>query len=142
MDVHSKEIRSYNMSRIKSKDTTLEISVRKYLFSKGFRYRTNDKRYPGKPDIVLPKYNTVIFINGCFWHMHSNCVDFSFPKTNIEFWRKKLQMNKQHDEDVVQQLHNMNWNVIVLWQCELKREKFNNTMQELEKILKNNERSK
>lgn len=90
MDVHSKKTRSYNMSHVRSKDTGPEIMVRKYLFSKGFRYRKNDKRYPGSPDIVLPKYKTVIFVNGCFWHMHIGCRDFSMPKSNESFWKKSL----------------------------------------------------
>lgn len=140
MDVHSRETRSYNMSKIRSQDTKPEIKVRKYLFSKGFRFRKNDKRYPGKPDILLPKYNTVIFINGCFWHMHIGCSDFSLPKTNTEFWQKKLEKNKRRDENIIQQLCDMNWNVIILWQCELKGENFNITMEKLEKSLKENER--
>lgn len=142
MDVHSKEIRSYNMSKIRSENTKPEIKVRKYLFSKGFRYRKNDKRYPGKPDIVLPKYNTMVFINGCFWHMHIGCSDFSLPKTNTDFWKKKLENNKRRDENVVQQLQKMNWNVIVLWQCELKGENFDNTMEKLVKSLRENKRRK
>lgn len=140
MDVHSRETRSYNMSKIRSQDTKPEIKVRKYLFSKGFRFRKNDKRYPGKPDIVLPKYNTVIFINGCFWHMHIDCSDFSLPKTNTDFWQKKLENNKRRDEKVVQQLYDMNWNVIILWQCELKGDIFNITMEKLDKTLKENEK--
>ena len=142
MDVHSKEIRSYNMSKIRSENTKPEIKVRKHLFSKGFRYRKNDKRYPGKPDIVLPKYNTMVFINGCFWHMHIGCSDFSLPKTNTDFWKKKLENNKRRDENVVQQLQKMNWNVIVLWQCELKGENFDNTMEKLVKSLRENKRRK
>lgn len=133
MDNHSKETRSYNMSRIRSKDTKPEIMVRRYLFSKGYRFRKNDKRYPGKPDIVLPKYKTVIFVNGCFWHMHSGCSGFSLPKTNTDFWRNKLENNKRRDEVVVQLLQDMNWNVIVLWQCELKTKNFDITMKNLEK---------
>lgn len=140
MDVHSRETRSYNMSKIRSQDTKPEIKVRKYLFSKGFRFRKNDKRYPGKPDIVLPKYNTVIFINGCFWHMHIGCSDFSLPKTNTEFWQKKLENNKRRDENVIRQLYDMNWNVIILWQCELKGKYLNITMEKLEKTLKENEK--
>ena len=128
MDVHSKEIRSYNMSKIRSENTKPEIK--------------NDNRYPGKPDIVLPKYNTMVFINGCFWHMHIGCSDFSLPKTNTDFWKKKLENNKRRDENVVQQLQKMNWNVIVLWQCELKGENFDNTMEKLVKSLRENKRRK
>jgi DNA mismatch endonuclease (patch repair protein) len=88
---HSKEVRSYNMSRIRSKDTKPEEIVRKFLFSKGFRYRKNDRRYPGCPDIVLPKYRTVVFINGCFWHCHEGCSDFVIPKSNQGYWVPKLE---------------------------------------------------
>lgn len=131
LDVHSKEMRSYNMSQIRSKDTKPEVKVRKYLFSHGFRYRKNDKRYPGHPDIVLPKYHTIIFINGCFWHMHIGCKDFSIPKSNTEFWSKKLKRNYEHDQKVYQQLRNLGWNIIVLWQCELKNSTFENRMKQL-----------
>ena len=93
MDVHDKKTRSYNMSRIKGKNTKPEEIVRKYLFSKGFRYRKNDKRLPGTPDIVLPKYKTVIFVNGCFWHGHEGCKYFVWPKNNADFWKKKLEDN-------------------------------------------------
>lgn len=88
-DNHTKEIRSRNMSHIRSENTKPEEKVRKYLFSKGFRYRKNDKRYPGKPDIVLPKYNTIIFINGCFWHKH-NCAWFVWPSSNKDYWTAKI----------------------------------------------------
>lgn len=90
MDNHTKEQRHYNMSKIRSKDTTPEEKVRKYLFSQGFRYRKNDKRYPGHPDIVLPKYKTAIFVNGCFWHMHG-CKEFVLPKSNLDYWIPKLE---------------------------------------------------
>lgn len=120
MDVHSKETRSYNMSNIRSKDTKPEAAVRKFLFSRGYRYRKNDSRYPGHPDIVLPKYKTVVFVNGCFWHMHSGCSGFSMPKTNTDFWRAKLERNKKRDEEVISQLELLGWKVIVIWQCEIK----------------------
>lgn len=136
MDVHSKHIRSYNMSQIKCKDTKPEIQVRKYLFSKGFRYRKNDKRYPGHPDIVLPKYKTIIFVNGCFWHMHKDCKDFSLPKTNTEFWRNKLERNQAHDDIIYNQLKNMGWNIIVIWQCEIKNGLFEQRMEHIVNDLK------
>lgn len=120
-DVHSIETRSYNMSRIKSQDTKPETMVRKYLFSQGLRYRKNDKRYPGQPDIVLPKYKTVVFINGCFWHMHEGNPCFVMPKTRQEYWYPKLQKNKQRDIDNIATLINDGWRVIVVWECELKR---------------------
>ena len=119
-DVHSVEVRSYNMSRIRSKDTKPEELVRKYLFSKGFRYRKNDVRLPGKPDIVLPKYKTVIFVNGCFWHGHQGCRYFVWPKNNAEFWKKKISDNIQRDDKICRLLKELGWNVIVIWECELK----------------------
>lgn len=122
MDNHSIEQRHYNMSRINSKNTKPEEIVRKFLFSHGFRYRKNDKRYPGHPDIVLPKYKTVIFVNGCFWHMH-DCKEFVLPKSNLEYWLPKLERNKQRDKENVEKLQSLGWNVVVVWECELKDEK-------------------
>ena len=118
-DIHSPEIRSYNMSHIRSKDTKPEELVRKYLFSKGFRYRKNDKRYPGKPDIVLPKYKTIIFVNGCFWHQHHECKNAIIPASNRDYWEKKLKRNVERDFAVIQQLTDMGWGVITLWECEI-----------------------
>lgn len=115
----SPEHRSWNMSRIKGKDTSIEVQVRSWLFSRGFRFRKNDKRYPGKPDIVLPKYKTVIFINGCFWHRHEGCKYATTPKTNREYWEKKFERNVTNDRLHQQQLEDMGWQVIVLWECEL-----------------------
>ena len=103
-DVHSKLIRSYNMSKIKGKDTKPELMVRKYLFSHGFRYRVNVNVLPGKPDIVLPKYKTAIFINGCFWHGHENCKFYVLPKTRTEWWKQKIDRNKQRDIEVREKL--------------------------------------
>ncbi len=93
-DVHDKKTRSYNMSRIRSKNTKPEIIIRKFLFSQGFRYRLHDKKLPGKPDIVLPRYETVIFVNGCFWHGHKNCKFFVLPKTRSEWWENKIKSNQ------------------------------------------------
>ena len=120
MDVHDKATRSYNMSQIKSKHTKPEEIVCKYLFSKGFRYRKNDKRYPGKPDIVLPKYRTIIFVNGCFWHRHEGCQYFVVPKTNTEFWVNKINRNVERDKENISKLEADGWNVITVWECELK----------------------
>ena len=120
MDVHSKETRSYNMSRIRSTNTKPEEIVRKYLFSHGFRYRKNDKRLPGTPDIVLPKYKTVIFINGCFWHGHNQCKYFVIPKSNTEFWFNKINRNIERDTLNIDKLKSLGWNVITIWECELK----------------------
>lgn len=117
-DNHSKEIRSYNMSQIKSNNTKPEVTVRKYLHAHGFRFRKNDKRYPGKPDIVLPKYKTVIFINGCFWHMH-NCRKFVWPKSNDQYWKKKIYANVERDNYNYEKLKALGWRVIVVWECEV-----------------------
>lgn len=136
MDVHSKEIRSYNMSRIKSSNTKPEEIVRKYLFSKGFRYRKNDKRLPGTPDIVLPKYKTVIFVNGCFWHGHEGCRFFVVPKTNTEFWVNKIEANKQRDSRKTNDLQSLGWKVIVVWECQLKSKKLNDTLCNIESKVK------
>lgn len=112
--------RSENMSRIRSTNTKPEEIVRKYLFSHGFRYRKNDKRYPGKPDIVLPKYHTIIFVNGCFWHMHG-CSSSRLPRSNQEYWKPKIERNIQRDAENHQKLEADGWKVIVVWECELKK---------------------
>ena len=112
--------RSENMSRIRSTNTKPEEIVRKYLFSHGFRYRKNDKRYPGKPDIVLPKYRTIIFVNGCFWHMHG-CSRSRLPRSNQEYWKPKIERNIQRDAENQQKLEADGWKVIVVWECELKK---------------------
>ncbi|HFK5562530.1 very short patch repair endonuclease [Flavobacterium lindanitolerans] len=122
-DVHSKEVRSFNMSQIKGKDTKPELLVRKFLFAKGLRYRLYDKKLPGKPDIVLPKYNTVIFIHGCFWHGHENCKYFILPKTKTEWWKQKIENTIQRDNMVIEQLADLEWNIHTVWECELKPEK-------------------
>ncbi len=119
-DTISPEHRSWNMSQIKSKDTKIEVMVRKYLFSRGFRFRKNDKRYPGKPDIVLPKYRTVIFVHGCFRHQHEGCPKARIPKSNVEYWEKKFKRNKENDLKHVKELEESGWHVITIWECELK----------------------
>lgn len=119
MDKFSAEKRSEIMSRVKGKDTKPEELVRKYLFSKGFRYRKNDRRYPGKPDIVLPKYHTVIFVNGCFWHQHENCKSATIPVSNSAYWKEKLQRNIDRDRQTRRQLESDGWHVVVLWECEI-----------------------
>lgn len=131
MDVHDKETRSYNMSRIKGKDTKPEEIVRKYLFSKGFRYRKNDKRLPGTPDIVFPKYKTAIFVNGCFWHGHKDCRYFVIPKTNTEFWLNKINANIERDRRKHNELKELGWKVIVVWECELKPAIIGKTLENL-----------
>lgn len=119
-DNHTKEVRSKNMSHIRSKNTKPEEIVRKHLFSLGFRYRKNDKRLPGAPDIVLPKYKTVIFVNGCFWHKH-DCKRFAWPSSNEDYWRPKILGNAARDQHNYELLRSMGWKVLVVWECELKK---------------------
>lgn len=121
-DNHTKEIRSKNMSHIRSKNTKPEEIVRKYLFSRGLRYRKNDKRYPGCPDIVLPRYKTCVFVNGCFWHQHPNCKYAVLPSSNKDYWIPKLQKNKQRDIQNEAALKDEGWRVITVWECELQKE--------------------
>lgn len=122
-DVHSKETRSYNMSRIKGKNTKPEILVRKYLFSKGLRYRLHVSDLPGKPDLVLRKYRTVIFVNGCFWHKHEGCKYSTVPKTRTEWWMNKINRTVSNDKLNYQKLKSLGWNVIVIWECYFKKTK-------------------
>lgn len=129
-DNHSKEARSRNMSHIRSKDTKPEVAVRKYLFSKGFRYRKNVRDLPGCPDIVLPKYRTVIFVNGCFWHKH-DCPRFVWPSSNQEYWRTKIERNVERDEQNYRLLKNNGWSVILIWECQLKKKNIDATMEQL-----------
>ena len=128
MDIHDKKTRSYNMSQIKSQSTKPEKVVRKYLFTHGFRYRKNDRRLPGTPDIVLPKYRTVIFVNGCFWHGHNQCRYFVIPKSNTEFWVDKINKNIARDAVNTDKLVSLGWNVITIWECELKKDKREDTL--------------
>ena len=121
------------MSKIRGKETKPEIIVRKFLFSKGFRYRINDNRYPGTPDIVLPKYHTMIFVNGCFWHGHVNCKAAKLPKTNLQTWRKKILDNISRDEKNILKLKKEGWKVIIIWQCEIKSK--NNREKRLELLI-------
>ena len=120
MDNRSKEARSRNMSHIPSKNTKPEETVRKYLFNQGFRYRKNVSKLPGKPDIVLSKYKTVVFVNGCFWHAHKGCKWFVPPKSNSEFWQKKFQYNVERDECNYQRLKELGWRVLIVWECEIR----------------------
>lgn len=120
MDVHSKETRSYNMSRIRSKDTKPEMLVRRFLHKNGFRYRLHVKDLPGKPDIVLPKYKTLIFIHGCFWHGHKGCKYFVVPKTRTDWWLEKIGRNVENDKLSKSLLLIAGYTVIDIWECELK----------------------
>jgi DNA mismatch endonuclease, patch repair protein len=131
VDVHDKETRSYNMSQIKGKNTKPEILVRKFLFANGFRYRLHDLKLPGKPDIVLPKYKTVIFINGCFWHGHKGCKYFVVPKTRTEWWLDKIVQNKKSDSKNFAKLTDLGWKVFTIFECQLKKEFRTTTFNEL-----------
>lgn len=123
-----------NMRLVKSKNTKPEILVRKFLHSKGFRFRLHKKMLPGNPDIVLPKYSTVIFVNGCFWHGH-DCNIYGEPKKNFEFWNQKIKNNVIRDQKNIRQLLSLGWKVIIIWECELKSSSRNNTFDNLHKTL-------
>jgi len=130
-DVHTNAQRSYNMSRIKGKNTKPEMLVRKFLHAHGFRYKLHDKTLPGKPDLVLPKYKTVIFIHGCFWHGHSNCKYFTIPKTRTQWWTDKINKNVSNDEKAVKLLKKEGWKIITVWECTLKPAKSNQSLHKL-----------
>lgn len=129
------EQRHKNMAAVRSKDTKPEMVVRKYLWSRGFRYRVNNPRLPGHPDIVLRKYHTCIFVNGCFWHGHEGCKYFRMPKTNTEFWERKISRNRERDREEQKQLARMGWHCITVWECELKGERREKTLESLEYTL-------
>jgi len=129
-DTISPEARSRNMAAIRCKDTNPEEIVRKYLFAQGFRYRKNVRTLPGSPDIVLPKYKAVVFVHGCFWHMH-DCGRFHWPATNQEFWELKIRRNVERDEANKKQLEYMGWKVLIVWECELKKKDFEKTLNTL-----------
>lgn len=135
-DVFSKEQRSYIMAKVKDRNTKPEILVRKYLFSHGFRYRLNVKNLSGKPDIVLSKYKTIIFVNGCFWHGHQNCSNATLPQTNIEYWYDKIQKNITRDKVEQDKLKEEGWNVIIIWECQLKKRNREETLSRLVEKLK------
>lgn len=127
-DVHDKLTRSYNMSQIKGKDTKPELLVRKYLFSKGLRYRLHNNKLPGKPDLTLPKYRIVIFVNGCFWHGHKNCKYFKLPSTRKEWWKQKIYNNINRDKEDINSLEKIGFRVLTVWECELKPSIINSTL--------------
>jgi len=122
MDIWDKKKRSECMSKIRSKNTKPEMALRKALFARGFRYRVNDTKLPGKPDIVIPKYKSVIFLHGCFWHRHEGCKYAYTPKTNIEFWVDKITSNRERDKINLQKLTDLGWNVLTVWECEIRHE--------------------
>jgi len=134
-DNHSKEIRSMNMSNIRSKNSKPEEMVRKFLFSKGFRYKKNVKDLPGKPDIVLPKYKTVIFVNGCFWHKH-DCPRFVWPASNKEYWIPKIQKNAERDIENKRHLKELGWNVFTVWECQFRTGDAEETLMNLAKWIR------
>lgn len=123
MDIWSREKRSEVMSRIRNKGTKPEVTLRKALFARGFRYRVNVKTLPGEPDIVLPRYKTVIFVHGCFWHGHPGCKYAYTPKSNTEFWINKISGNKERDAIVKRELEESGWKVIIVWECEIRHGK-------------------
>ncbi len=119
-DVHNEKTRSYNMSKISGINTKPEIIVRKYLHSKGLRYVLYNRNLPGKPDLVFPKYKTIIFINGCFWHGHEGCRYYSIPKTRTEWWKNKIDATIKRDKKIIQELKEHGWKILTIWECELK----------------------
>lgn len=135
MDKLTKEQRHRCMSAIKSKSTRPELLVRKFLFSRGFRYRLNHPRLPGHPDLVLRKYRTVIFVNGCFWHGHEGCKSYKLPKTNVVFWKNKIMRNQSRDIEEMRQLAAMGWHCITVWECQLKPKVRQQTLDALEYTL-------
>lgn len=118
--MHTIQGRSFNMSRIRGSDTKPELIVRKFLHSRGFRFLLHNKKLPGKPDLTLPKYQTVIFVNGCFWHGHKDCKYFVLPQTRTEWWKQKIESTIIRDRNAKSLLNEMGWNVITVWECELK----------------------
>jgi DNA mismatch endonuclease (patch repair protein) len=137
-DVHTAAVRSYNMSRIRSKDTKPEMVVRKALFAAGFRFRLHQKSLPGKPDIVLKKHTTVIMIHGCFWHGHNGCKYSVFPKTRTQWWLEKINRNRLLDEVNIKALRKAGWKVTVIYECELKSNRLDSTLEKIFKKLKHN----
>ena len=132
--------RHLNMSHIHGTDTDIELLVRKRLHANGFRYRVNVKELPGKPDILLPKYRTAIFVNGCFWHGHKDCKYYTIPKSNTDFWISKVSRNQERDQEVWRQLEAKGWAVIIVWECQLKKSVINETISRLvEEIHRNGE---
>ena len=131
MDKLSPQQRHNNMAAIHGKDTKPEMVVRRWLWGRGFRFRLNHPRLPGKPDIVMRKYRTCIFVNGCFWHGHEGCRYYTIPKTNTEFWVNKVKRNKERDVKVQHELAAMGWHCITIWECELKPKVREKTLESL-----------
>ena len=139
-DFLSSEERSIRMSRIRSVSTKPELLLRHAIWRRGFRYRVNAKNLPGRPDIVLPKYRTVVFVHGCFWHGHKGCKVYSVPKTNTEFWLAKVARNQERDQEVWRKLEAKGWSVIIVWECQLKKANLEETIDRVaEEIVRNGE---
>ena len=134
----TKEQRHNVMSSVHNKNTKPELLLRHSLWHLGFRYRVNDKRLPGSPDIVLPKYRTVIFVHGCFWHGHKDCKNYTVPKTNTDFWTAKIARNQQRDQDTWRQLEAKGWSVIIVWECELKKQRMQETVEATASAIRKN----
>ncbi len=134
----SKEQRSAIMASIRSKDTGPEMTLRRALWARGFRYRVNVRSLPGTPDIVLPKYRSVIFVNGCFWHAHEGCSKYSRPKTNTEFWSGKIKNNRRRDAEVSAHLQGLGWSVITVWECETEKGRLEKTLDTVADKLREN----
>lgn len=134
-DKFSPSIRSKIMSKIRSANTQPEILVRKFLYDNKIRYHLNIRSLPGTPDIVIKKFNTIIFVNGCFWHGHENCKHFKLPKTRTEFWSKKIQHNIARDKNSIEKLQRLGWNIVVLWECQLTPKKRKETLNALLDII-------
>ena len=127
-DNQTPDQRRRNMAAIHSASTKPEMKLRRALWHRGFRYRVNEKKLPGKPDIVLPKHRTVIFVHGCFWHGHQGCKYYTIPKTNTEFWMTKVARNQERDQEVWRKLEAKGWSVIIVWECQLKKSNFDETV--------------
>lgn len=140
LDSSTSARRHRNMAAIHSASTKPELKLRHALWEQGFRYRVNDKHLPGSPDIVLPKYHTVIFVHGCFWHGHKNCKNATTPKTNTDFWKAKITRNKERDQEVWRKLEAKGWYILIVWECELKKDRFEGTLKQvIDTIRKNGE---
>lgn len=137
-DNHTPDQRHRNMAAVRSSSTKPELKLRRALWSLGFRYRINEKHLPGKPDIVLPKYRTVVFIHGCFWHGHKDCPNYTVPKTNTEFWTAKIARNQERDQETWRQLEAKGWYVLIVWECELKKARFDDTLKYVASAIKQN----
>jgi len=131
VDNRTKEQRSNCMKNIRSKNTTPELLVRKFLHKNGYRFRLHDKKLPGKPDIVLRKFNIVIFINGCFWHGHKNCIEAKKPKSNSKFWKTKIISNQQRDRKNIDSLTKLGWSVLTIWECQLQKDIMESTLSDI-----------